>query len=139
MAVGAVAGGLVACGSSDSTTTAASTTTTTVTPADVANSAAGASQAWQAYQDALVSGDTTVACPFMAGTWTEAECKAAIGGGTSAEAEAVLRKLSAKEAAFTFTVNGDTATPSATQVDAAGIQPFTLTYTDGTWVMTKDN
>ena len=139
MAVGAVAGGLVACGSSDSTTTEASTTTTTVTPATVANSAAGASQSWQAYQDALVSGDTTAACPFMAGVWTEAECKAAVGGATSAEAEAVLRKLSAKEAAFTFTVNGDTATPAAAEVTAAGIQPFTLTYTDGTWVMTKDN
>jgi imidazole glycerol phosphate synthase subunit HisF len=64
-----------------------------------------------------------------------------VAGGirSVAEAEAVLRKLSAKEAAFTFTVNGDTATPSATQVDAAGVQPFTLTYTDGTWVMTKDN
>lgn len=137
MAVGAATVGLVACGSSDSTTTAASTTT--VTPANVVHNAKGASQIWQAYQDALVSGDTTIACRFMVEVWTPAECKAAIGGATTAKAEAVLRKLSAKEAAFTFTVDGDTATPSAAQVDAAGVDPFTLTYTDGTWVMTKDN
>lgn len=137
MAVGAVAGGLVACGSSDSTTTAASTTT--VTPANVVHNAEGASLVWQAYQDALVEGDTTVACRFMAEAMTAAECKAAIGGTTSAEAEAALRKLSAKEAKFTFTVNGDTATPSAAQVKAAGVSPFTLTYANGTWELTKSN